>query len=523
MKEETQGIDEVAEQLRRERELSDKIVNNSADLIFAFDRDLRITVWNTSMEQVTGVARQQAWGRLAQELPALTELAGSIEPYGRVLNGETLWLSEHALFVRALGVEAVLDVFLTPLRDAAGNVEGGVGVVHDITRYKRSAEELMAKEALLNEAQHLAHLGSWRLDVKRKMFAWSEEMYRIAGRERQAELPFGEVLSMVHPDDRQSVASAVDRVLRTREVFFHEYRVLRPDGAVRIVESRIVPIVQTNGGETIELRGTWLDVTERKRAEVNLRETNSKLEKTLAELKTAQEQVIQTEKIVALGTMAAGIAHELNNPLMGVMSYVNYARRDPSAPLVDRYLGKAEKELVRMGELIRSMLSFARPVGGEVSVVSVPERLKHALELLADDFNARGIEIVSALDEAIPPAYGRGPQLEQVFLNVILNARDAVTGRADRRIALAGRAEGEHVIVEIADTGPGVPQDIKNRIFDPFFTTKSPGQGTGLGLSVSRTVIEDMGGNLSLVSKEGEGARFRITLKRADLAASAGE
>ncbi|SCZ52518.1 PAS domain-containing sensor histidine kinase [Thiohalomonas denitrificans] len=390
---------EITEQLRRERELSEKALNHSTDVIFAFDHDLRITVWNAPAERLTGVNKPHAWGRGVATIPRFFALTGGEASYRRVLAGESLRLPEARFFIEVLGVEAVLEVFLTPLRDASGSVEAGLGIIHDITRYKRVEEALQEHEA-------------------------------------------------------------------------------------------------------------------------KLQESNTRLSRTLEELRTAQEQVAQTEKMVALGTMALGVAHELSNPLMGVMGFVGYARRNPGSPSAGEALGKADQELGRMRDLIKSMLGFARPTEGEITDVPLPVLLQHTLSLIGADLKVRRVEVETDLEEGLPPVRANRSQLEQVLLNLLLNARDALDGEPEKRILVRAWSEDAAVVIEVNDTGPGVPETIRERIFEPFFTTKPLGEGTGLGLSVSRTLVTETGGELSLVSAPGEGARFRIRLRKRDKAVS---
>ncbi|SCZ52511.1 sensor domain-containing diguanylate cyclase [Thiohalomonas denitrificans] len=158
MSDETKQTPKIIEQLRRERELLDEILNHSADVIFAFDREGNVTVWSAPAERVTGVSKSDAWGRPLANIPPFFALTGGEASYQRILAGDSLRLPERRYFIPAFGVEAVLDVFLTPLRDASGGVEGGLGIIHDITRYKRAEEALTASEARLREANTvLAH------------------------------------------------------------------------------------------------------------------------------------------------------------------------------------------------------------------------------------------------------------------------------------------------------------------------------------------------------------------------------
>jgi signal transduction histidine kinase len=195
------------------------------------------------------------------------------------------------------------------------------------------------------------------------------------------------------------------------------------------------------------------------------------------------------------------------------MGFVNYARRHPGDPTSAELLAASEHELGRMRDLIRRMLTFARPSDEKPSAVDIPQLINRAVQLLDADLKARSITMQVDLEDGLSRVSAT-PQLEQAILNLLLNARDAAAQVSEKRITIRSWSEGEEIFIEVSDSGPGVPENIRNRIFDPFFTTKTPGEGTGLGLSVSRTVIQEMGGELTLESHEGEETRFLVRLPK---------
>lgn len=248
-------------------------------------------------------------------------------------------------------------------------------------------------------------------------------------------------------------------------------------------------------------------------AKVRAQTANADLRRTLAELRRTQNQLIHTEKVAALGTMAAGLAHELNNPLMGVMNYVAYARKHPGRAEAAEVLDKAQRELERMRDLLRRTLGFAQPVTTRCGTTWVPEVLHRLIAVLEPDLKMRGIVLHVREAPSLPAVRINGEHLQQVLMNLLLNARDAVRDRAEKYVTVTTSLHDHHVEIEVADTGGGIPDRLRDRIFDPFFTTKAPGEGTGLGLSVSRSLVENVGGALECVSVEGEGARFLVRLQ----------
>jgi two-component system, NtrC family, sensor kinase len=243
------------------------------------------------------------------------------------------------------------------------------------------------------------------------------------------------------------------------------------------------------------------DMTERKRIE--------------AELRRQREALYQTEKLTTMGTVLAGVAHELNNPLTAVTGYANLLRQDlagtPSATRAENIAHAAD----RCASIVRNFLALARKYPPERQVVRLNDIARDAAELLAYHLRVDGIEVRLDLEEGLPVLWADPHQLHQVVVNLITNARDELRkAPAPRRLTLrtrAGKTRGR-VAVDVEDTGPGVSAEIRDRIFEPFFTTKPVGQGTGLGLSLCHGIVEGHGGTLSLVSEPGAGAIFRVEL-----------
>jgi two-component system NtrC family sensor kinase len=232
-------------------------------------------------------------------------------------------------------------------------------------------------------------------------------------------------------------------------------------------------------------------------------------------------QMAHSARLASLGRMAAGVAHEINNPLATIgelagdlLDVINY-ELDPPPPRVDEFrdnLTKIEKQIERARLVTHRMLSFARRMEPRIEAVDVGEVLLEACSFVEKDAVFSGIEIVTDLAADLPAVSTDRAQLQQVFLNLATNALDAV-GEGGR-VILTSRLEGEFVVVSVTDNGPGIKKEVQDRIFDPFFTTKEPGQGTGLGLSISYSIMQRLGGSLTFVSRPGQGTTFTVKIPR---------
>lgn len=228
-----------------------------------------------------------------------------------------------------------------------------------------------------------------------------------------------------------------------------------------------------------------------------------------------RERMIQIEKLSALGTMVGGVAHEINNPLMGIMNYVEYARDKAGDASVKEVLNNALHEIERIKAIVANMLVFVRADGASKQSCLVNSSVQQTLSLLAGELKKNAVQVDIDLPPDLPPLQCSASSLQQVLVNVLLNARDAMAGQAQPRISISARPEGGQVMLLICDNGPGIPDDIREKIFDPFFTTKPVGKGTGLGLSVSRHLMQEAGGSISTHNLPGSGCCFELTFKTA--------
>jgi two-component system NtrC family sensor kinase len=222
-----------------------------------------------------------------------------------------------------------------------------------------------------------------------------------------------------------------------------------------------------------------------------------------------EEQIRQTEKLSSLGLLAAGVAHEVNTPLAVISNYAQMLARqigtdDPRQLLVDKIV----KQTFRASEITGNLLNFSRAAGSTFADVDLNAVIRDTLALVRHPLNSSQVQVDLMLDSSLPPIFGNANRLQQVFLNLFLNARDAMPSGG--RLTVVSARSNSHVEIHVSDTGHGIRPEHVNRVFDPFFTTKIPGQGTGLGLAVSYGIVREHGGKVELESHPGRGTSFRL-------------
>ena len=273
-----------------------------------------------------------------------------------------------------------------------------------------------------------------------------------------------------------------------------------------------------NGGNEVKQLVLALDrmqaqlAKDRAQIEEQLRELTS----TNTELRDAKERLVLSEKLATVGTLAAGVAHEIGNPMAVLQGYAELLREESlSESQRIEYAVAVEQAVQKVSTIIRDLLEFARPVDQSDDTCDVHVAIRRAMNLVAHQPSFRAIDM--ALESSEEPLYAQinSGRLEQVLLNLLLNASHASSQGST--VAIGTEDQGDHVLLSVSDTGDGIPPALLSKIFDPFFTTKEPGSGTGLGLSICHNSVTGFGGDIDVRSSEGEGTTFRITLLKAEM------
>lgn len=253
------------------------------------------------------------------------------------------------------------------------------------------------------------------------------------------------------------------------------------------------------------------EIEERKKVEENLRNSRDELGRTLENLRNTQDLLLHADKMTVLGTLASGVAHEILNPLnvigLAAQVLIKKAVSDEVSELADNII----KQTARVTKITNNLRFFSHRSKSDVRPLNIGDTFDEAVSLVEHDLRLSVIDVERDFSQDLPPVTADPDQLCQVFLNLLTNARDAVKKRDKKVIAITARPAGDEVHVEFSDTGCGIPEAVINRIFEPFFTTKLAGEGTGLGLPITRTIIENCGGTIRVESKEEEGTRFFLS------------
>lgn len=238
----------------------------------------------------------------------------------------------------------------------------------------------------------------------------------------------------------------------------------------------------------------------------------------VTEEKRLQQELVQQEKMAAIGMLAGGVAHEINNPLGGIIAFAQLIKRElkEGEPLLSD-IGEIESAALRCKKIVQDLLDFSRMSEGKKKQwIDVNPLIERAIPFIKMELRSLNIELKTEFKRNLPRVYGDANRLEQVFLNLLTNACHAMKKGGVLKVRTFSAEGGAAICVEVADTGCGIARDVISKVFDPFYTTKRPGEGTGLGLSVSYRIVRDHGGNISVKSKLGKGSLFAVNLPVAD-------
>lgn len=372
-------------------------------------------------------------------------------------------------------------------------------------------KDKLAQETLyLAEAQRLTHTGSWALDVASQTFVYnSAETLRIFGFDPQdAPVTRERLMQRVLPEYREKLDKSLRKALHEKVDTVDEYKIVLPDGTVKDIHTIRHPVVNA-AGEVVKLIGTSMDITARKYAE----EERDRLRQVEADL-------AHINRVSMMGELTASIAHEVNQPLSGVVSNASACLRwlggDP--PNLEE-ARKAARRIVRDGkraaEVIARIRALTRRAETPRDQLNLNETIREVLALVGDEAKRKSVIIRTQFADDLSTVSGDRVQLQQVVLNLVMNAIEAMSGvseRARELVITSRNTDADRVEVTVEDSGIGLDPTTIGKIFEPFYTTKS--HGMGMGLSISRSILEAHGGQLRATAKGGPGTILHVTLPR---------
>ena len=483
-------------ELVEQREEYRDLFHNVPCLVSVVDRDYRVIRHNRTYLEQFGESR----GRRCYEMNKGRTERCPVCPVDQTFQTGQSYTSEESGVSKGGGIIHWI-VYTSPIRDKNGDVVAAMEMMIDITRRKELEEKLAASEERYQAIFESSPSAHFVLDfVTLTILDCNESATTIYGYTRD-EAVGTSFLHLFREDEREDWAS----IIPSRSEIGQCSQMTR-DGSVIFVSIRISPV----------------DFPEQKVLIVSCADVTKKLE--------AEQQLIQASKMTTLGEMATGVAHELNQPLAILKTISNLLNRKMSRsqsiePKMLREIAEGiDTHVDRASKIIEHMREFGRKSDLRTMPVQINDVLRRGFDFFSQQLNVRNIQVVWDIEDSLPLIMADSNRLEQVIINLLLNARDAIEERwgkgrpnnGEKCITITTYSRENDVVIKVCDTGAGIPHGLREKLFEPFFTTKDVGKGTGLGLSISYGIVKDYGGKIKASSTEGGGACFTITFPRED-------
>ena len=473
------------------------------DTIFVRDMNAVITYWNRGAEELYGWQKEEAIGQVSYRL-IQTIFRVPLEQIDAQLLDTGRWEGE-LIQTKRDGTTVVVSTRWALQRDGSGNPVAVLETTNDITKRKHAEEALLRSEAYLAEAQRLSHAGSWAIDpAKGAVIHASEELFRSWGLDQQGRVQSIEAFRQrIHPEDRDRYVNAIETAILGHVDAEAEYRAVLPDGTIKHIHTVAHPVLDASG-DLIEIVGTSLDITERKRAEAALRE--------------AEADLARVNRVATLGALVASIAHEVNQPLAAMVNSAASCSRwlagqPPDLQRAHRALDRIVRDGNRASDVVARIRALVKRQLPRKEIVDLNEAILEVLALVRNETQSNGVSLKAQLAKDLARVQGDRVQLQQVILNLIVNALEAMSAVDDRpRELVVGSEEDEssRVLIAVRDSGRGLGPTDTDQLFEAFYTTKA--DGIGMGLAISRSIVEAHGGRLWALPNVPHGAVFQFAL-----------
>jgi PAS domain S-box-containing protein len=376
---------------------------------------------------------------------------------------------------------------VSPLKDLYGSISGRLIVLRDITDRKAAEEAIRDSEEKFRNIFKASPDPTYIAALDGRIIEFNDVLMVQSGYSSEDIASMNVINFYAHPEDRHIL---IKRILEEGCVENYELQLKRKDGT--LIETLATVVSRKDKDDNvIGFQGIVKDVTEKRRMEL---------------------QLMQSEKLSSLGTMISGVAHELNNPLTSIIGNAQLLARRDVPDNIRNKVNVILKESIRSSKIVAGLLAFAREHKPERSMVNINTVVMESMKLREYDLKVNSIGVKVTLREDLPETFADPFQIQQVFINIISNARDELAGRDRSALAIKTDRKDSSIIVEFTDNGPGIPDALLKKIFDPFFTTKDIGKGTGLGLSIAYGIIKEHGGTISVESKPEKGTKFIVVL-----------